>query len=127
MEGEPITPYGSNAYKHVQWRDTSILTSPLDRQARQMQYIQTVAKKLLADKNPNEILNLYNTAQQYTYTNLDANEVTFLATTLVNKDVSSLDPVTLQGEMTQNGNRAEFNLDTSSVHQTVLDVFYHEV
>lgn len=31
VEGEPTVLFGSNALKYVQWRDTSVLTSSLDR------------------------------------------------------------------------------------------------
>ena len=127
VEGETMTLFGNNAYKYVQWRDTTVLNSALDRQSRQLQYAQAFAKKLLSSGNAGDVVNLFNTMQEYTYTNLDANEVTYLASTLMNKGVSSFDLVSLPGEMTEVDGHAQYNLDTDGVFLTVLDVFYHEV
>ena len=46
VAGQDIVLYGDNAARYVQYRDTSTLTSSLDRQARQVQYLQAFSSVL---------------------------------------------------------------------------------
>ena len=66
VEGEPTVLFGSNALKYVQWRDTSVLTSSLDRQTRQSQFVETFCKQALssAQGNVGTLVNLYTTASK---------------------------------------------------------------
>ena len=43
VEGQETTLFGISAEKYVQWRDTTELTSSLDRTARQVSYVQAFA------------------------------------------------------------------------------------
>lgn len=129
VEGDETILFGDDALKYVQWRDTSVLTSPLDRQARQVQYVKAFASKLLtqAKGNIGALVDLYNTAGDYSVTNLGLNEFSYLASTVVSHGISSLDVVTLQGEAQQGDVYMEYYLDQDSVYQTVLDVYYTQV
>lgn len=129
VEGDQTILFGDNALKYVQWRDTSELTSPLDRQARQVQYVKAFASKLLtqAKGNIGSLVDLYNIAGDYSVTNLGLNEFSYLASTVVGHGISSLDVVTLQGEAQQGDLYMEYYLDQDSVYQTVLDVYYTQV
>ena len=129
VEGEETILRGSNALSYVKWRDTSILTSPLDRQARQVQYVKAFASKALtqAKGNVTSMIGLFNTASEYSITNLGLNEFSYLASTVVGSGVTSLDVVTLQGEAKQGETFMEYYLDKESVYQTVLDVYYTQV
>lgn len=129
VEGDETILFGDDALKYVQWRDTSVLTSPLDRQARQVQYVKAFASKLLtqAKGNVGALVDLYNTAGDYSVTNLGLNEFSYLASTVVSHGISSLDVVTLQGEAEQGDVYMEYYLDQDSVYQTVLDVYYTQV
>lgn len=129
IEGSETILFGDDALKYVQWRDTSELTSPLDRQDRQVQYVKAFASKALtqAKGNVGSIIDLFNTARDYSITNLGLNEFSYLATTAVGSGITSLDVVTLQGQAAQGENHMEFYLDQSSVYQTVLDVYYTQI
>ena len=129
VEGEPTVLFGSNALKYVQWRDTSVLTSSLDRQTRQSQFVETFCKQALssAQGNVGTLVNLYTTASNYAVTNLGLNEFSYLASSVLATGITSVDMTTLQGTMQQGGKFAEFYLDKTNVYETVLNVYYHEV
>ncbi len=129
IEGQETTLFGTTAEKYVQWRDTSVLTSSLDRTARQVSYMQAFAAKVLssAKSNPAVLINLYQTMGDYTWTNLGLDEFSYLATTMLEHGLTSFDVVTLQGTMQQGDTFAEFYLDQDNVKQTVVDTFYHPI
>lgn len=129
VEGQETTLFGISAEKYVQWRDTTELTSSLDRTARQVSYVQAFAAKALnsAKSNPAVLINLYQTMGDYTWTNLGLDEFSYLATTMLEHGLTSFDVVTLQGTMQQGDTFAEFYLDQDNVKQTVVDTFYHPV
>ena len=129
VEGQETTLFGKMAEKYVQWRDTSVLTSSLDRTTRQVSYLQAFAAKMLnsAKSNPAVLVNLYQTMGDYTWTNLGLDEFSYLATTMLEHGLTSFDVVTLQGTMQQGDTFAEFYLDQDNVKQTVVDTFYHPV
>lgn len=129
VEGQETTLLGTSAEKYVQWRDTTELTSSLDRTARQVSYMQAFAGKMLnsAKSNPAVLINLYQTMGDYTWTNLGLDEFSYLATTMLEHGLTSFDVVTLQGTMQQGDTFAEFYLDQDNVKQTIVDTFYHPV
>lgn len=129
VEGEDTVLFGNNALRYVQWRDTSVLTSSLDRQARQVQYIKAFAAQALsmAQGNVGTLLDLFNVASEYSITNLGINEFSYLATSVLQNGITGLEVVALDGQMTQGEKYAEFNLNTTSVYETVLSVYYTQV
>ncbi|MBC2889930.1 LCP family protein [Gordonibacter massiliensis (ex Traore et al. 2017)] len=129
VEGEDTVLFGSNALKYVQWRDTSVLTSSLDRQARQVQYIKAFAGQTLeaAQGSVGTLIDIFNTAGEYSITNLGVNEFSYLATSVLSNGITGLDVVTLTGEMKQGEKYAEYYLDKNATYETVLSVYYHQV
>ena len=130
-EGVPTTLWGMEAQRYVQWRswDTGDITSSLARQDRQVQYLQAFATQVIeaAKSNPTVLLDLYNTAVQYSYTNLSFEEFSYLVNAMTMAGFSSVSTRTLPGEMVQGPRYAEFYLDKEGVRQAVLDTFYHVV
>ena len=132
-EGVETTLYGDDALRYVRWRDSANpeaeTTSSLDRQNRQLQYLQAFASRVMqyAASDPAALVNLYNTAVQYAWTNLGVDEFTYLATQVLQTGLSSLTMTSLPGEMVMGSQYAEFYLDRDGVRQTVIDTFYHPV
>lgn len=129
IEGQDTVLFGNNALRYVQWRDTSVLTSSLDRQARQVQYIKAFAAQALemSQGNLGTLADLFGTASQYSITNLGLNEFSYLATSVVSNGITSLEVVTLPGEMKQGEKYAEFYLDKNAIYETVLSVYYQQI
>lgn len=128
-EGVETTLYGKTAERYVQFRDTSTLTSSLDRQRRQVSYLKAFTSKVLqnATGDPAALLSLYQTALDYTWTNLGFDQFSYLASTMLAKGMTSFDVVTLDGEMGEGETYAEFHLNQDAVYQTVLDTYYTPV
>lgn len=128
-EGDELVLWGKNAMTYIQWRDTTKLDSSIDRQMRQEQFIKAYASQALtrAKGDIASLLELYDTATAYSITSLDADEFFYLASRLVFNGITSLDAVTLQGEMQERNGYAAFYLDKDFVYKTVLDVYYTQV
>ena len=129
VAGQDTVLYGDNAARYVQYRDTSSLTSSLDRQSRQVQYLEAFASKALASAKGNvtSLIDLFNVASQYSVTNLGVNEFSYLASSVLTNGIASLEVVTLPGEPVQGAQFVEVHLDEEAVYQTVLDVYYTQV
>lgn len=128
-EGDELVLRGQNALTYIQWRDKSKLDSSLDRQARQEQFIEAYISQAMstAKGDVNVLFDLYDTATDYSITNLGANEFAYLAICMVLNGMTSLDTVVLQGEMQERDGYAAYYLDKEFVYQTVLDVYYTPV
>lgn len=119
--------FGDNAYSYLQYRNINQLTSPLDRMARQEQYLKAYASQVLksAQDDVRTMLDLYNIARCYSTTNLGTFEFAYLAQCLIKNGVTSIETVTLPGEIQMGNNGyAEYQLDKTAVYKTVLDVYY---
>lgn len=127
-EGEEVTLLGKAAERYVQYREL-VTTGSLDRQARQIQYLRAYASKVIevAKSDPGKLLELYQVAQDYTYTNLGLEEFTFLADTMLARGLSELEVVQLEGEMTQGEAFAEYELDKDFLREQVIETFYEVV
>lgn len=127
-EGSDILLYGQNATKYVQYRDTSVDGSALDRQKRQEQYIKAFVAKALSNAKGGDIsslLELYNAASEYSVTNLGIDEFSYLATLVASGSANDLNLVSLQGAYGEKtGSFGEFQLDSASVQEAVLSVYY---
>ena len=128
VAGKQITLKGKQAEGYVRNRDDSA-TGSVDRSHRQVQYMQAFAAQVLAHakQNPASLVDLFNQAQNYTYTNLGADECSFLADQALSHGLSSLDITSLQGEAKLGTSFSEFYLDSDSVQKAVMDTFYTEV
>ncbi len=129
VKGQDTVLFGNNALKYIQWRDTSVLNSSLDRQARQSQFVQAFCKEAFAQAKGNvgTLVNLFNVARSNGITNLGVDDFTYLASTVLNTGISGVDVTTLQGQMQQGKKFAEFYLDKTNMYETVLNVYYHEI
>lgn len=124
VQGESIRLQGEDARRYVQWRDEPVLESPLQRQARQTQYVKAFVSQ--ATSNPAALLDLYQVASAHTLTNLSMNELGCLALSLAASDTSNLNIVTLSGEMRAGQSYGEFYLDQQSVFEAILATYYHQ-
>ncbi len=124
-QGQTIRLEGEDARRYVQWRDEPVLESPLQRQARQAQYVEAFA--LQAASNPAALLDLYQATAEHVLTNLSMNELGCLALCLAASDASDLDIVTLSGEMRDGASYGEFYLDQAAAYETILSIYYHPV
>ena len=128
-EGEPTVLFGKNALYYVQYRDTSVSTSSLDRQARQKQFLEAYFGQALqaAKGDVGVLVNLYNLAGEYAITNLGANEFSYLASVVQQNGMTALNATALTGEMSQPGKNSEYAIDQNAAYETVLNTYYTPV
>ena len=136
-EGVQVTLKGDMAEAYVRRRDMDHATSALERGDRQVQYVKAFAASLLPviKKDFSVVSDLYNTAKQYSQTNLSLNNVTYLASVMLSNGINNFKSYTLDGTVelrTPDPSKPEyvnayFTPDEDKLMQTVLDVFYIQI
>ena len=128
---EYITLTGDEAWSYVKYRDTSKLTSNVNRLSRQKQYINAYLTKLIpmAKSNFSVIRELYNTANAYMYTTLSGNQIIYTASEILPNVYSSkdFDFVSIGGKIKQGDTYAEFYPDETALYEAILKVFYTKI
>lgn len=133
-EGDTVTIRGDFAETYVRHRDLNSIEASLNRTKRQTQYIEAYVEQLRGAvlNDFSVISNLYNTASQYSQTNISLNEVTYLASVVLSHGISGYNQYTLEGEMRASETVtedvfAEYHLDQDSVMEVVVNCFYEQV
>ena len=127
-KGDTVVLEGESALKYVRYRDVNVDKSAQDRQERQMQFIKAFVDKLRTI-SVGEIMDLYNTVQRSTYTNLDLSEITYLVSVFADGKAAKTKYSTLEGttklEYDDDGvEREHIYLDEDSVMNVTLQAFY---
>ncbi|MDD6727845.1 MAG: LCP family protein [Eubacteriales bacterium] len=132
-KGDEIHLEGDLTEKYVRTRDLDTVNASLNRTARQVQYIKAFAGQVVPAvmQDFSIISSLYNTAADYSTTNLSLSNATYLASLLISKGVTDFETVTLEGEMVESDKKdyadfvyAEFYPDEDKLMEVVLDTFY---
>ncbi len=129
VKGEKVHLTGTDARFYVTRRDRSKIDSDKYRRERQMQYLRAFVDKTLgiAKKNIGIVTTLYNTAKQYSVTDVTLSDAVFYATNLLNTSAKIQSVTTLGGEYVNTDTIPEYVLDEEQVYQTILDIFYTKV
>lgn len=129
VEGQEIELLGDDAVNYIQWRDTTSLNSSTDRQARQVQFLNAFASQSfdLAQDDLTVLIGLYNTACEYSTTNLGMCEFSYLATAMLSGGTVDFKMISLPGETSLGDLWISYYLDEEAVMETVLDVYYTQV
>lgn len=129
VKGQKVHLTGTAARFYVTRRDRSKIDSDKYRRERQMQYLRAFIDKTLgiAKKNIGIVTTLYNTAKQYSVTDITLSDAVFYATNLLNTSAKIKSVTTLGGEYVNTDSVPEYILDEEQVYQTILDTFYTKV
>lgn len=132
-KGDTVHLEGDLTESYVRTRSINTIEASLNRTARQVQYIKAFAAQLLpaVTKDFSIISRLYNTASEYSTTDISLSNATYLASLLMSKGITDFETVTLEGEMKASENTdyadyvyAEFYPDKDKLMEVVLDTFY---
>lgn len=133
-EGDTVTILGDFAETYVRRRDMDSLDASLNRTQRQTQYIEAYVEQLrqAVVSDFSVISELYNTASEYSQTNVTLSEVTYLASVILSHGIAGYTQYTLEGEMQASESAtedvfAEYYLDEDSVLEVVINCFYEQV
>ena len=123
---------GDFAEVYVRHRDMDSVEASLNRLERQKQYVKAAATKVASSvtKDFSTLSSLYSTASEYSTTNLSISDVTYLATILISKGITSYDSESVQGEMKSVKTdivNAAFYPDEQALYELVLRVFYTQI
>ncbi|MCH5320723.1 MAG: LCP family protein [Eubacterium sp.] len=135
-KGDTVHLVGDLTEAYVRTRDLDDIEASLNRTARQVQYIKAFTSQIVpAVMNDFSIVSkLYNTATDYSATNISLPEATYLASLLIARNITDFETTTLEGEMKPSDRidyadivYAEFYPDEDKLMQTVLDTFYTQI
>lgn len=127
--GQTVTLSGEQAHSYVRSRDTAVLDSNNSRMNRQRQYLTSFISKALDETRADISLpiTLYQAVSEYMVTDISSSEVTYLASMVLQKGLSTEDMKSVPGEVTQGEQYAEFIPDEDALFELILDVFYNKV
>ncbi len=135
-KGETVTLKGDMAEAYVRTRSLDNINASLNRTERQVQYVKAYVSQAVpaAVKDFGIVSSLYNTASEYSQTNISVNNVTYLASLLLSKGVTGFDTYKIEGEMKEakmtefpDAVHAEFYPDEDNLMETVLEVYYDRI
>lgn len=135
-KGETIHLMGDMTETYVRRRNLDTIDASLNRTQRQIQYIKAFAAQLIpaALEDFSVVSKLYNTAADYSSTDVTLSNTTYIASLILSKNIRDFDTVTLKGEMKpsdrldENGNvYAEFYPDEDALMETLVSVFYTQI
>ncbi|MBQ2972619.1 MAG: LCP family protein [Ruminococcus sp.] len=128
--GETVTLYGNDATAYVRTRDINELDSNNARMSRQKQFISAFIAEIFSSvkSDPSLVLDLYNTVENNSTTNLTPAKMTYLATTAISglDSYKEIEFVNVPGTVTK-GEYAEFIVDQNTLMELMLDLFYVKV
>lgn len=133
-KGDTVTIRGDFAETYVRQRNMDSIDASLNRTERQTQYIKAYVEQLrkAVTSDFSVVSQLYNTASEYSQTNISLSEVTYLASVVLSNGVSDFTQYTLEGEMRASDTAtedvfAEYYVDEDSVMDVVVNCFYEQV
>lgn len=72
-------------------------------------------------------LTLYKALEKHIVTSLTADEITYLATTLIGYEFSLEDVISLPGESVMGEKNEEYHVDDALLREIIIDVFYEKI
>lgn len=134
--GDEIHLMGDLTEAYVRTRDMDNLEASLNRTERQIQYLNAFAQQVkeTVTSDFNSISSLYDTASNFSTTDITLSNATYLGTLFLSKGITTFDTYKLEGEMKAIQNEefadyvyAGFYPDKEQLLEIVLKVFYTKV
>ncbi len=128
-KGEKLHLKGTQARYYCTARDRSKIDSDSLRRERQIQYIKAYASRVIsmAKEDIGIVTTLYNTAKQYSVTDIKLSTAIYLASELLSNSVSIDKVVSLKGNYINSDTYPQYILNDEQVYETVLEIFYDKV
>ncbi len=128
--GKTVKLWGSMATSFVRYRDHKNVDANLHRMERQMQYIKAFSRSAIntIGSDFGKISQIYNTATDYSYTNIALSDATYLASTFITKANGQFETFTVPGKMVVGDDEySEYYIDETPFYETLLSIYYNEV
>ena len=126
-KGETITLKGKGAYYYTKYRDISEHYTAGKRLERQKQYLSKVTAQAIAatKKDVGVLVDIYKIAKDYVVTDLSIDEMTYIATELVEYDFGQI--YSPEGYVDTSRVYERYYLDMDKFEQMIIDIFYEMV
>lgn len=127
--GADVTLTGRDAYEYVHYRNVNVFESARNRLARQKQYLSVFAGTALAEikKDITLPVSLYQAFKPYTVTDLELDEISYLASQLTSYKFDENAIYTMEGTTVQGARFEEFYPDQKALQELILKIFYREI
>lgn len=128
-KGTQVKLEGMDAFWYVKYRDTTIFESARGRLARQKQYLGIFGRQAIAATKKDITLpvTLYGKLKDYIVTDISIDEMTYLASELVNYQFDIDEIYTMEGTTIRAEKFEEFYPDKDALRELIIKVFYREV
>ncbi len=128
VAGRPIRLKGEMAMRFVRSRDTTKVDSNLVRMNHQKIYIQEFTKTAVrqARQKPSTVTDLYNLAMNYSYTDVDFSDASFLVSKFITVGTAEFSQVSVPGKMiaSKEDGFSEYYIDREKFFEVILSVYY---
>ncbi len=125
--GQTVTLHGNDAVAFVRSRDTRKLDSNINRMSHQMTYVKAFTS-VTVKKATNDfsiVSNLYNTAMDYSYTDISLSKALYLATRFLSTQNKDFMTITVPGKTVEGDDGyAEYIIDKTPFFEELLSVYY---
>ena len=128
-QGDKVHLTGTMAERFVRSRSHTEIDANNARMARQKVYLDSFIAQSIA-RTKNDIttpLKIYDMASDYIYTDMDAPKVSFIATELLSKRITSPNITSVPGNVVDGGDYAEFIVDQKAFYEMFLNAYYTKV
>ena len=128
-KGTEITLKGQDTYDFLHWRDLKDFESARKRLARQKQYLSVMSHSVLTQTKEDITLpvRLYTKFKPYIVTNLSVDQISWLASRLVDYTIDTDTIYSLEGETKMGQQFEEFYPDKEALKALMFELFYDEV
>lgn len=120
---------GEDAFLFVQRRDMESVNANLKRNERQKVYLNSFISKFI-NQTKSDIgvpINVFNASKPYSFTNLNANRITYLATEFILNKKMAIQMKSVPVTVEKQGNNAANYVKEEQFYELFLDVFYEKV
>lgn len=128
-QGAEVTLSGKEAYEYIHYRNVNVFESARNRLARQKQYLSVFAGTALAEikKDITLPVSLYQAFKPYTVTDLELDEISYLASQVAGYQFDAGAIYTMEGTTVKGKRFEEFYPDQEALQDLIIKVFYREV
>ena len=128
-EGESYHLEGKTAENFVRTRSHSTADANSYRMQRQQVYLQSLVNKVIAmtKEDISVPLDLFDTASQYSCTNINASKVCYLASMVVSSPNLSYEMLSVPGQAKMGEKYAEFYVNEDEFYEMFLSIYYTPV
>lgn len=125
-EGQTYELHGKDAENFVRSRNHETANYNDNRMARQKAYLNAFIDKTVSmtKSDITTPVTIYNSAKPYMTTNLSAAKVSYLATDLLRKGITSADIQKVPGKDKDGKNYVEYKVDNKKFFKMIVDTFY---